>query len=332
MVLNLSHVHKLKGKGEEVLDPILCELLPYFPFCLQDALASLSCSVQRSVREVRMKEGCPSLLITSEGRHLLSQTELSAEDIASSFRKICSSSAYTYRNEIRSGFVTLPGGHRVGIVGTAVLSDSGRVEGMRNIYGLIVRIAREYESAIDDLLPSLVCGGRVRNLLLFGPPGSGKTTVLRSLAKRLSATFQVSVVDEREELFPSVRSVPVGCDVLRGFPKSVGILQALRTLSPQVIVCDELGTSEEVRAMLDGVRSGVALVASAHAYCVKEIFDRPAVRELFLSGGVDFAAFLDPNRTGHIRMIKERDSLCDEISSFAQCVSSLCGRSGNLCD
>ncbi len=318
------------------MDHVLEEIVPYLPEKTAKAVASLTEREQRDLREIRIQMNNPTFFYSGFGRQILPDTVSSKSELESVFRKICASSAYSHRNEIRAGFVTIPGGHRVGIVGTAVLGEGGRVESVRDVSGLSFRIARDHSIDLDEILPRICRDDRIRNLMLLGPPCSGKTTVLRELARALSKGVQVAVIDEREEIFPSSRPVPIGCDVLRGYPKSVGILQALRTLSPKVILCDEVGTAAEVSAMLDGLRSGVSLVVSAHAYSAEELMQRPPVRELFVAGGIDVAAFLDPVRVGTVREIKEREDLCVEMFSSDAGISDLCGmrsdlRAGSLC-
>lgn len=307
------------------MDEVLSDVARYLPRQTVIVLESLSPEEALSLREIRLKANCPLLILSSLGRRIFHGVVPSREEIDATFRRLCASSAYSHRNEIRGGFVTLSGGHRVGIMGTAVLGEGGRVEGMRDVYGLCLRVARDYPTPPSDLLSRITRNGRFANLLLLGPPCSGKTTVLRSLARELSRDVQVSVIDEREELFPAFRPVPVGCDVLRGYPKAVGILQALRTLSPRIVVCDEIGTAEEVLAMGDGLRSGVSLLISAHAYSIDEAFQRRPVRDLFFAGGIDLIAVLDGKRVGTVREIRERNELFDQISSAADGVFELCG-------
>ncbi len=312
------------------MDRVLKEVIPYLPEKTADSIESLPAKEQENIREIRIKAENPTLLYTSSGRQTCHDAVHTKSEIEASFRKICSSSAYSHRNEIRAGFVTVPGGHRVGIVGTAVLGEDGRVEGMRDICGLSFRIAREYDVCLDMLLPQILQKDRIRNLLLLGPPCSGKTTVLRSVAKALSQKVQVSVIDEREELFPQSRPVPPGCDVLRGYPKAMGILQALRTLSPRVVVCDEVGDTSEVSAMMNGLHGGVSLVVSAHAYSVEEFLQRPPVRDLFFAGGIDVAVFLSRDPVGTVEQIVEREELRVKISDVDADISPLRGMRRNL--
>lgn len=312
-----------------MLDPIR-EIALYLPSASAAELECLSLSDRQDLREIRMKCGCPMLLTLGRSRRVCGHIH-TKEEVDATFRKICASSSYSHRNEIRAGYVTLPGGHRVGIVGSAVIGEMGKVEGMRDIVGFSFRVARDCAISVDKLYSNMCVSGQVRNLLIVGPPCSGKTTVLRSLARRLAEEMQVAVIDEREELFPGTRQVPIGCDVLRGFPKAAGILQALRTLAPSVIVCDEIGTEAEVSGMADGLRSGVALLASAHAYTPQELIRRPPVRRLISLGGVDVAAFLDREHLGSVCKIMEREELCAEVHRFGDDFSELCGvRSGVL--
>ena len=297
------------------MDDVLADLARYLPSRTCTVLDSLSPEEALSLREIRLKTNCPLMLSAGTGRRVFHGVVHTKDDIDTTFRKLCASSAYSHRNEIRGGFVTLSGGHRVGIMGTAVLGEGGRVEGMRDVYGLCIRVARDFPFPSADLMSRMRRDGRFVNLLVLGPPCSGKTTVLRSLARELSRDVQVAVIDEREELFPSFYSVPVGCDVLRGYPKAVGILQALRTLSPRIVVCDEIGTAAEVSAMRDGLRSGVSLLASAHSYSIEEALQRPPVRELLLAGGIDLIAVLDGKRVGYVREIREREEIFEQITS-----------------
>lgn len=306
------------------MDSVLREILPYLPPEGEREICMLPEGDLAEIREIRIKAGHPTVLMTSSGRKVCGDHKFSPSQIASAFRKICASSAYSHRNEIRSGFVTIPGGHRVGIMGSAVLGEGGAVEGMREIYGLSYRVAREYSVDVASFFQMRGDEVSLENLMILGPPCSGKTTVLRALAKNLGEFFSVSVIDEREELFPSCRPIPLGCDVLRGYPKATGVQQALRTLSPRMMVCDEVGTGEEVSALLEGLRSGVAFAVSAHAYSEMDLFFRPPVRELFLSGGVDRVVFLDPLRPGRILKIREREDLCAEMDHADSHVPVMC--------
>lgn len=275
------------------------------------SLRKLPERVRAQVQEIRLRAGRPVVLVLA-GRDLyltcagtavehpeegvLLATRPQLED---AFRLICDSSVYVHQHEIRCGFVTLRGGHRAGLCGTAVLQN-GAVTNMRDISGINLRIAREFRGASDGLLAALGVGQHIQGAILAGPPGCGKTTVLRDLARQLSGgalgRCRVSIIDERGEIAATFKGVPqndIGqCDVLDGYPKGEGILQAVRCLSPDVIICDEIGGEEDARAVAASLNAGVAVIASAHASSMKELFSRPPIRAVFATGAFSQVALL----------------------------------------
>jgi stage III sporulation protein AA len=208
---------------------------------------------------------------------------------------MCSYSLHSHQEEMRNGYITLMGGHRAGIGGTAVLAE-GRVASVRDVTSLNLRVARDIRGAADVIVKQVFSGG-VCGLLIAGAPASGKTTVLRDLARQLSGGktghyLKVAVVDERCELGAVYDGVPQNdlgpcCDLLSGYPKAEGIFTAVRTLSPRVIVCDEIGGEEEASGMLDGLNCGVKIIATAHASSLEELLRRRQIARLLDSGVFD---------------------------------------------
>ncbi|MDI6870014.1 MAG: stage III sporulation protein AA [Bacillota bacterium] len=219
------------------------------------------------------------------------------EDCRTALQRLTCSSLYALEEEIRHGYLTLPGGHRVGLVGHAVL-DGGRVRTLRDINGLNLRLTREVRGAADQVLPHLVNRrGEILSTLVLSPPQAGKTTLLRDLCRQVSEGRpdlampgrKVVVVDERSEIAGCYEGVPqceVGprTDVLDGCPKAEGVALVLRAMSPEVIVTDELGRPEDVAAVREAVRCGVAVLASAHAGDLAEAERRPALAPLLTEG------------------------------------------------
>lgn len=293
---------------------------------LSKVLKALPVDVRAEVSEIRLRVGQPLSLwgdgstwfVTASGIGLTPAHAVIASraDLSESFRILCSYSIYSHQEQIRAGYVTLPGGHRAGIGGTAVLKN-GEIAGMRDITSLNIRIARQVEGCADALFRRL--GSLEGGLLLAGPPASGKTTLLRDIARQLSGgthgpVHKVTVVDERGELCGAHQGVygnDLGpcCDVLDGFPKAEGMLLAVRSLSPEYIICDELGGAREAAALTESVNAGASVVASIHAGSLRELAARPQVWPLLESGAFAYVALLDKGRPGRVRDVVKAGDL-----------------------
>ena len=233
------------------------------------------------IAEIRLRAGRPSVAVDVFGRMKVCSPPFSAEELADCFAEICRYSVYSFEEEIAQGFITLDGGHRVGICGTAV-TKNGVITSLKDISGLNIRIAHQVRGCADGLYDRAFSDG-LHSLLLAGKPLSGKTTVLRDLARRLGERHRVVLIDSRGELSASVRGTPsfevgLNTDVLCGCEKSAGIMLAVRSLSPEVIICDEIGSDEA--AVEQAMFCGVKLIASAHADSLEQLKRRPSTRGL----------------------------------------------------
>lgn len=231
--------------------------------------------------EIRLRAGRPCVCVNIYGEMKTCSGVITAEEIADCFAEICRYSLYSFESEIAQGFITLDGGHRVGICGTAVLKD-GKLASIKDISGLNIRVAHQRLGLADELYERVFSHG-IHSLLLGGAPLSGKTTMLRDLARRLGERRRVVLIDTRGELSASVRGTPsfdigLNTDALCGVEKSDGIMLALRTLSPEIIICDELGNDGE--AIEQAMFCGVKIVASAHADSIGQLKKRPATRDI----------------------------------------------------
>ncbi len=248
------------------------------------------CVYVDGVQKFVTNNGC---IIDSNDAQELVNTSIS--DVAECFNNVCGYSVYSHLNEIKEGFLTIRGGHRVGISGTAVIS-SDSIMNIRDISTISVRISRQIIGCAKTITEHLI--KNLGGMLICGSPCSGKTTVIRDMARILSSDYgrRVSLVDTRGELaavYQGVNQNDVGlCDVLNGYPRASAIEHSVRSLSPEFIICDEIGSPSDVRAIMNGVNSGVRFVATVHASTKEELCGRNTVRQILETDAFDSVVFL----------------------------------------
>lgn len=278
--------------------PFPCELLPPF---LTAALAEAVRGVAGEVEEIRLRAGrCASM--TVGGRNLSTHTVLTAADLHGILTHLCGGSLYAYSQTINEGYISLPGGIRVGVAGQAVCEE-GRVIGVRDINSLCIRLPHRHGRVggpVCRLLRAMAAeGGAPRGVLIYAPPGVGKTTLLRGVAAAMASEpppWRTVVVDTRGELGFEMDDPALALDVLGGYPRARGVEIATRTLAAQLIVCDEIGDVEEAMALISAHHGGVPLVASAHAGTVDELLRRTGIR--LLHEARLFGAYIGIRRDG----------------------------------
>lgn len=212
------------------------------------------------------------------------------EDLYAVLEQASHHSVHTVLERMRSGFVTVSGGHRIGLCGLAA-AEEGKNMGFRQLSSLNLRIAREIRGEAVEIVPKLMEGGTLQNTLIVAPPGAGKTTLLRDMIRCVSdgdsvPAQRVGVADERGEigaLWDGTPQMELGrrTDILEGIPKAEGLLMLLRGMNPQVLAVDEITDPTDVEAIVQAAGCGVALLATAHGTSIKGMELRPVYRELF---------------------------------------------------
>lgn len=286
--------------------------LMVFPDKLRHLLLKLPPSIFTKLEEIRIREGRPLEVNTGGRFYFLTAEGGITRDAGAAFRTdkqdskhlldlITNHSMYTMEEELRRGFITIAGGHRIGLAGRTVLSG-GKVEYIRDISGFNIRIAREVWGAADPVLPQLLDfkQNSVLHTLILSPPQHGKTTLIRDLARQISSGtwghpearwpgLKVAIVDERSEIAGSMNGVPsynVGprTDVMDGCPKAEGMMMMIRSMSPEVMVVDEIGRPEDAEALAEALHAGVRVIATAHGSGIDDLSSRPALSRLLQSG------------------------------------------------
>lgn len=298
---------------------IISAATPLVPL-IRNTICNMSDENINNLREIRLRVGLPVTLniggvhkyIAKNGCIVDSytmQNMLVCNDVMinDAFKNICGFSVHAHLSEITSGFITMPYGHRAGICGTAVMSE-GKIINIRDISSISIRISRQITDVSRDM--SARFAKSFGGLLICGAPASGKTTFLRDMARLLSTeySFTTSVIDTRNELSGSYRGKPQNdlgfSDILVSYPRIKGIEHALRSLSPQIIICDEIGTKEDAEAILSATNSGVRFIASIHASTPKELKERMYAKEILSTNAFSAVAFmsspLTPGRVSRI--------------------------------
>lgn len=266
------------------------EILRLFPIKFRDWLNRVFSMYK--AEEVRVRIGRPPEMLF-DVRRISAPEELaiSEEDCAVLLENICCHSVYAWEEELKNGFITLNGGSRVGIAGKTII-EKGALSRFSCVTFFNFRIARECKGCANTAIEIIAKNKALKSSLIVSPPGAGKTTMLRDISRQLATeckerrAYKVCVVDERGEIAASWLGKPqmdVGeaCDVLDGCPKHFAINMLIRTMSPEVIITDEIGKAEDLIALRDASYAGVAIIASAHGKNGEEYFMRPGFVQLF---------------------------------------------------
>lgn len=311
------------GNGVTIFDTVIENLCPEIKLYL----SKIPGEYKENVEEIRLRNGSPLSIYCNNRDYFINNLGnvqrstkgsiiVNEVHISKSFQLITNYSVYAFQEEIKNGFITIRGGHRVGI-GGKVIYGSGGIENINNISSLNIRIGREKIGISDHIIEYLLDNNKdFYNTLIISSPQCGKTTLLRDIVRNLSngdfcqgaMGFKVSVVDERSEIAGVYKGrhqkdIGIRTDILDGCLKSDGIMMLIRSMSPQIIAVDEIGGDDDIKAIGNALRAGIKLIATIHGSSLEEVRQKPSLRELFEED--IFKRFIILDRSYGVGTIKE---------------------------
>lgn len=303
---------------------------------LKILLSKIPKDYKKEIEEIRLRNHKP-LSIYLKGRDYFLSKEgkilknykgayiVGKKEINHTFQIITNHSLYAFSEEIKRGFITISGGHRVGIAGEIIYNHK-EIENIKNISSLNIRIAREKKGISNWIIPYLLNNKSFYNTMIISPPQCGKTTLLRDIIRNLSnggrsyQGFKISLVDERSEIagmYNGVAQKDIGIrtDILDGCLKAHGIIMLIRSMSPDIIALDEIGSLEDIQAISEGVRAGIRFITTIHGDGLEDIKARENVENLIKNKIFKRFIVLDRSRgVGTIRQIIDGDSFENILS------------------
>jgi len=281
---------------------MLKDIIKYLPIKFRHLLSGINGNIQ----EVRLRVH-KSIGVTINGIERYPQldgtlsdssnygTICTKEDVLNCFDNICNHSVHSYSKEISQGYITLEGGNRVGICGTYVYKGN-ELSTIKDISSINIRISNEIRGSASSIY-RLIDFSQPKGALLIGKPLSGKTTILRDLCRLVSNRYKVSLIDERSEIASIYNGIPqsdVGLkvDIFNGYPKDVGIDCAIRTMSPNIIFCDEIGSKADFTSLKFGAVCGVKFICTAHADSIEQVLKNPNFKDIFSTNIFDYIILL----------------------------------------
>lgn len=290
------------------------KIIEYFPDKLQNILIEKIKANEDKLEEIRIRNQRP-IILKFNSEEVVVEYIVNSEEIKSILQLICENSIYSYQKQISSGFITLQGGHRVGLVGSCVI-ENNKIININYINSFNFRIARQVIDCSNDILKHIldIEKNSVFNTLIISPPGCGKTTLIRDIARQVSSGnseynfkgITVGIVDERSEIASLYKGVPqndvgIRTDVIENVSKSIGIKILVRSMAPKVIIADEIGIYEDIDAINYALCSGCKGIFTAHGSSLEDIYKNPVLKKLIDAHVFQRLIFLDENKRGKVK-------------------------------
>lgn len=291
-------------------------ILNYFPERMEKRIAEEILDKLEELEEIRIRVNKPIILKFNNYEKVIKYS-VSTEEIMGCLQYICENSIYSYQNQISEGFITIKGGHRVGISGSCVIENK-KVININYIYSLNFRVAKQVLGSSNKLLKHILNleENSVYNTLIISAPGCGKTTILRDLVRQVSSgikeikykAINVGIVDERGEIAALYKGVPqndigIKTDIVENVSKSIGMRMLIRSMAPKVIVADEIGKYDDIEAINYAVCSGSKGIFTAHGSNFEDISLNPILKELIKIHVFEKIIFLDENKKGYAKEV-----------------------------
>ena len=311
------------------------QFFDFFPNHIVNIIKKYSSNLE----EIRIRIGLPIILKYSN-KSIVLEYKTTQSDLLDILEKICENSIYSYQNQICNGYITIIGGHRVGITGSVVMQN-GKIVNINNISSLNFRIARQVLGCSNELLKYIIDyeNNTIYNTLVVSPPGSGKTTILRDTIRQISngiGDFEgktIGIVDERNEISAmykgiSQNDIGIRTDVLENIPKSIGMKMLVRSMAPQIICADEIGSLEDIEAIKYIVCSGVKGIFTAHGANLQELQLNPELKKLLDSYAFKRIVFLDESNRGKLKEVYElkgKEYIIMKVQHFVWYIANVVG-------
>ena len=265
-------------------------ILNFLPKNIANLISQIPPNQKEELEEIRIRIDRP-MEITVKGAPRFLSYIIQPEDAFHLMNKISHFSIYTLEEELKRGYITVSGGHRIGLAGKVILEE-GKVKAIRDISSFNIRIAREKVGIAGPIIPYIFQGNWMHTMII-GPPQTGKTTLLRDIARMISSgvpkrgiqAYKVGIVDERSEIAGCVNGIPQltfghRLDVLDACPKAEGMMMMIRSMSPDVLIVDEIGRKEDTEAIQEAVHAGIKLIMTTHGTSIEEIRNRPSLKNI----------------------------------------------------